>query len=67
LASLAGTSINSLLRTSRPTFGLAFQAGGVREREGAGEPVFEFDFPPGSDITGEIMSGPRAGERMESE
>jgi len=34
---------------------------------GAGEPVFEFDFPPGSDIMGEITSGPRAGDRMEFE
>ena len=34
---------------------------------GAGEPVFEFDFPPGSDIVGEILSGPKAAERMEFE
>ena len=34
---------------------------------GAGEPIFECDFPPGSDMMGEIMSGPRAGERMEFE
>ena len=34
---------------------------------GAGEPAFECDFPPGSDMVGEIMSGPRAGERMEFE
>ena len=34
---------------------------------GAGEPAFEFDFPPGSDIMGEILSGPRAGEVMEFE
>jgi len=33
----------------------------------AGEPVFECDFPPGSDMVGEIMSGPRAAERMEFE
>ena len=32
---------------------------------GAGEPIFETDFPPGSDIMGEIMSGPKAAERME--
>ena len=35
--------------------------------KGAGEPIFEFDFPPGSDIMGEIASSPRAGERMEFE
>jgi len=34
---------------------------------GEGEPLFECDFPPGSDIVGEIMSGPKAGERMEFE
>ena len=32
---------------------------------GAGEPSFEFDFPPGSGMMGEIMRGPKAGERME--
>ncbi|KAF8464668.1 hypothetical protein BDZ91DRAFT_729597 [Kalaharituber pfeilii] len=35
--------------------------------KGAGEPAFEVDFPPGSDMMGEIMSGPRAAERMEFE
>jgi len=30
---------------------------------GAGEPIFECDFPPGSDMIGEIMSGLVA-ERM---
>ena len=34
---------------------------------GTGEPVFECDFLPGSDIMGEIRSGPKAGERMEFE
>lgn len=34
---------------------------------GAGEPVFETDFPPGSDMIGEIVSGPRAAERLEFE
>jgi len=34
---------------------------------GAGEPVFEHDFPPGSDIVGEILHGPKAAERMEFE
>ncbi|KAL0631658.1 hypothetical protein Q9L58_009470 [Maublancomyces gigas] len=27
---------------------------------GAGEPVFKIDFPPGSNMVGEIISGPRA-------
>ena len=35
--------------------------------KGVGEPVFECDFPPGSDMMGEIMNGPMAAERMEFE
>jgi len=35
--------------------------------KGAGEPIFEHDFPPGSDIVGDILRGPRAAERMEFE
>jgi len=34
---------------------------------GAGEPFFERDFPPGSDVMDKIMSGPKAGGRMEFE
>ena len=34
---------------------------------GAGEPIFEHDFPPGSDIVGSILEGPKAAERMEFE
>jgi hypothetical protein len=34
---------------------------------GAGEPSFEHDFPPGSDIVGDILRGPRVAERMEFE
>jgi hypothetical protein len=34
---------------------------------GAGEPIFEHDFPPGSNIMGSILNGPKAAERMESE
>ncbi|KAH0559756.1 hypothetical protein GP486_003727 [Trichoglossum hirsutum] len=34
---------------------------------GAGEPIFECDFPPGSDMMGEIMSSPGAAGRMEFE
>ena len=33
----------------------------------AGEPSFETDFPPGSDILREIREGPKAAERMEFE
>ena len=35
--------------------------------KGVGEPVFEQDFPPGSDMVGEILHGPKAAERMEFE
>lgn len=35
--------------------------------KGAGEPIFEHDFPAGSDMAGEIWSGPKAAERMEFE
>lgn len=34
---------------------------------GAGEPIFEHDFPPGSDMMGQILEGPKAAERMEFE
>lgn len=34
---------------------------------GAGEPSFEIDFPPGSDVLDEIREGPKAAERMEYE
>ena len=35
--------------------------------KGAGEPIFETDFPPGSDMMGEILNGPKAAQRMEFE
>ncbi|CAK7200490.1 hypothetical protein SEUCBS139899_003186 [Sporothrix eucalyptigena] len=34
---------------------------------GAGAPIFEHDFPPGSDIMGEIREGPHAKQRLEFE
>ena len=34
---------------------------------GAGEPIFEHDFPPGCDMMGDIQKEARAGERMEFE
>ena len=33
----------------------------------AGELIFKHDFPPGSDIAGEILRGPKAAEWMEFE
>ncbi|KFX87736.1 hypothetical protein O988_09305 [Pseudogymnoascus sp. VKM F-3808] len=35
--------------------------------KGAGEPIFEHDFPPGSDMIGQILDGPKAAERMQFE
>jgi len=35
--------------------------------KGAGEPIFEHDFPPGTDMMGEILAGPYARERFELE
>ena len=34
---------------------------------GEGEPVFEHDFPPGTDMVKEISEGPCAKERFELE
>ncbi|KAG0640478.1 hypothetical protein HOY80DRAFT_1041749 [Tuber brumale] len=34
---------------------------------GTGEPIFEHDFPPGTDMVGEILAGPYARERFELE
>ena len=34
---------------------------------GAGEPMFEPYFPPGSNMAGEVRNGPKAAERMEFE
>jgi hypothetical protein len=44
-----------------------FRQAVLANMRGAGEPIFEHDFPPGSDIVGGILSGPRAAERMEFE
>ncbi|KAK9243267.1 HNH endonuclease-domain-containing protein [Lipomyces tetrasporus] len=41
------------------------QAGLVNMR--VGEPIFETDFPSGSDMVGETLSGPEAVKRMEAE
>ncbi|KAL6243151.1 hypothetical protein RBB50_009702 [Rhinocladiella similis] len=44
-----------------------FRQAVLTNMRGAGEPVFEHDFPPGSDMIGDILQGPKAGERMEFE
>ncbi|KAK9260269.1 hypothetical protein V1519DRAFT_492809 [Lipomyces tetrasporus] len=44
-----------------------FRQAVLANMRGAGEPSFEMDFPPGSDMMGEIPSGPKAAKRMEAE
>ncbi|KIW86275.1 hypothetical protein Z517_01670 [Fonsecaea pedrosoi CBS 271.37] len=44
-----------------------FRQAVLANMRGAGEPCFEHDLPPGSDIVGEILRGPKSGERMEFE
>ncbi|KAK9242360.1 HNH endonuclease-domain-containing protein [Lipomyces tetrasporus] len=44
-----------------------FRQAVLANMRGAGEPSFEMDFPSGSDMMGEILSGPKAAERMEAE
>jgi hypothetical protein len=44
-----------------------FRQAVLSNMKGAGEPIFEHDFPPGSDMMGQILRGPRAAGRMEFE
>jgi len=44
-----------------------FRQAVLANMRGEGEPAFESNFPSGSDMMGEIMSGPKADERMEFE
>ncbi|KAF2472076.1 uncharacterized protein BDR25DRAFT_284536 [Lindgomyces ingoldianus] len=44
-----------------------FRQAVLANMRGAGEPRFEHDFPPGSDIVGDILNGPKPAERMEFE
>ncbi|KAK9247048.1 hypothetical protein V1506DRAFT_104241 [Lipomyces tetrasporus] len=44
-----------------------FRQAVLANMRGAGEPSFEMDFPPGSDMMGEILGGPNAARRMEAE
>jgi hypothetical protein len=44
-----------------------FRQAVLANMKGAGEPIFEHDFQPGSDIVGDILRGPRSAERMEFE
>jgi len=44
-----------------------FRQAVLANMRGAGEPVFENDFPPGSDMAGEVRNGFKPAERMEFE
>jgi hypothetical protein len=44
-----------------------FRQAVLSNMRGAGKPVFEHDFPPSSDIVGDILRGPRSAERMKFE
>ncbi|KAH8682782.1 hypothetical protein BGZ60DRAFT_524136 [Tricladium varicosporioides] len=44
-----------------------FQQAVLTNMKGVGEPRFEHDFPPGSDMIGDILKGPKVAERMEFE
>ena len=44
-----------------------FRQSVLANMRGAGEPVFEHDYPPGTDMVKEISEGPLAKERLELE
>ena len=44
-----------------------FRQSVLANMRGAGEPVFEHDFPPGTDMVKEVTSGPYGTERLEME
>lgn len=44
-----------------------FRQSVLANMKGAGEPIFEHDFPLGTDVVGEILKGPIPAERMELE
>lgn len=44
-----------------------FRQSVLANMKGAGEPIFEHDFPPGTDMMGEIRAEPYAQERLEME
>ncbi|KAL7620654.1 hypothetical protein AAE478_009649 [Parahypoxylon ruwenzoriense] len=72
LDGIAGTFLDRRLlddghRPPDELFRWHFEQAVLTNMRGAGEPVFEHDFPPGSDMMGEIRDGPNATERMEFE
>ena len=72
MANIAGTRLDQqfLNHRQRPVDELLrwhFRQAVLTNMRGAGEPIFEHDFPPGSDMMGQILKGPRAADRMEFE
>ncbi|KAL1903539.1 hypothetical protein Sste5346_000167 [Sporothrix stenoceras] len=72
LLGLAGTALDQQLLDNRrrppeALFNRHFEQAILCNVRGTGEPHLEFDFPPGSDMVGEILAAPRAVQRMEFE
>jgi hypothetical protein len=69
---LAGKYIDPLLLSNpqQPVDQLLrwhFRQSVLANMRGSGEPILEHDFPPGSDVMGEILGAPKATEMMEAE
>ena len=69
---VAGRHLDSALLSdpsgpSEPLLRWHFRQAVLANMRGVGEPTFEIDFPPGTDMLGEILGGPKAAERMEFE
>ena len=64
---LDGRFLNDPQRPPDQLLRLHFRQAVLANMRGAGEPLFEHDFPPGSDLVGNILHGPKAAERMEFE
>lgn len=47
----------------RPTSKVAFPLVSLANMRGAGEPIFEHGFPPGTEIAGEVLAGTYKGKR----
>ncbi|KAG0129281.1 HNH endonuclease-domain-containing protein [Tuber indicum] len=61
------TFLNNPLRPVDQVLRWHFRQAVLVNMKGAGEACFETDFPPGSDMIGEIMRGAKPAERMEFE
>ena len=59
------TLSSSGTRNGQWLFRWYFRQAVLANMRGTGEPVLEHDFPPGSDMIGQILRGPKAAEVME--